>query len=234
MDNASKVYFLKNGLSTNQVIYQYMDLDYLIRLIEKKEYCVKRKYCFSDKRESCFSLNKMSFSFQPVGAYMNSHHIPITPKKNLWKDYEETKSLLTSCWTYQQENYLMWKSYTSKLGVCIESTINNFFSSLDANDYEIYVGKISYVGYNGNQTLGDALFSKERLFSAEKEIRFYFNELNDHANNKAMVYIPINPALMIESITLSPLIEKTAAKEIKEQFRTKYSMDAKVSIGDLG
>ena len=103
MDNASKVYFLKNGLSTNQVIYQYMDLDYLIRLIEKKEYCVKRKYCFSDKRESCFSLNKMSFSFQPVGAYMNSHHIPITPQKNLWKDYEETKSLLTSCWTYQPE-----------------------------------------------------------------------------------------------------------------------------------
>lgn len=49
-----------------------------------------------------------------------------------------------------------------------------------------------------------------------------------------MVYIPINPALMIESITLSPLIEKTAAKEIKEQFRTKYSMGAKVSIGDLG
>lgn len=233
MDNASKVYFLKNGLSTNQVIYQYMDLDYLIRLIEKKEYCVKRKYCFSDKRESCFSLNKMSFSFQPVGAYMNSHHIPITPQKNLWKDYEETKSLLTSCWTYQQENYLMWKSYTSKLGVCIESTINNFFSSLDANDYEIYVGKVSYVGYNGNQTLGDALFSKERLFSAETEIRFYFDEINENANGATTVHLPVTPTQMISSITLSPLIEKTAASVIADFLRKKYNIIVNTSNGEF-
>ena len=56
---------MMDGLDENMPICQYMDLDYLLRLLGTRSYCVKAKELFPDKRESSLPL-KSIFRLQPI------------------------------------------------------------------------------------------------------------------------------------------------------------------------
>jgi hypothetical protein len=57
-----------NGVDGNLEIQQYMDFDYILRLLETRSYFVKQKQNFPDKHESRLPLKTM-FSLGSVAKY---------------------------------------------------------------------------------------------------------------------------------------------------------------------
>ena len=52
-------FLLMDGVDTEQTICQYMDLDYLLRLLDTHTYFVKPKQSFQDFHESCLPLKSI-------------------------------------------------------------------------------------------------------------------------------------------------------------------------------
>lgn len=237
MEEAKKrIYRLMTGLEGSRIIYQYMDLDYLIRLLDKEEYCVNPKKFFVDPNErelsqkDLFSTRKVRPLFKLSGE--NSDELNF----NLSDEIRKTNNILTSCWTYQPESYLMWVSSPTKLRACIKSTIDNFVASFKHDDHQITVGYMSYNGYSIKQEWGEAMFSKSMIYEGEKEIRFYFDFFDylddaDKAGNKVggMARMSVDPKVMIDDIILSPLIEHDAAEWFVNMIKAKFKVPVRVS-----
>lgn len=224
-----------DGVDGNQEILQYMDLDYIIRLLETRSYYVKQKHNFLDKHESRLPLKAM-FSLQPVepGGYKGKS-TDITESLERIRKFTESGSILTACWTERRgESALMWKNFTSKMGGCIKSTINHFVASFSNDDYDICCGRMSYTGIYPGQDFMECLFTKDTAFKEEKEIRFYFYPTNnDMMSISKGVDMPIFPNVMIDEIILSPYINNKAKELIMQIINEKYDIKVKTSKIEL-
>ena len=219
-------YVLMEGVDSKTEIYQYMDLDYLLCLLEKKKYHVNKKCVFLDKYESKLPVKAM-FRQKAVGGEMENIQPEIDTYEILERrrKYEQMKDVLTSCWTERDtESYLMWASYASKIGVCIKSTISNFVASFEVDNYRIWCGRVMYKEYNANQTLMESLFSKEKAFEDEREIRFYFKKKGVCCCDSNFIEIPINPNVMIDKVILSPRMEPLASRVLSQFLHEKYKI----------
>ena len=219
-----RFYQLMDGVDANTEIRQYMDLDYIFRLLETRSYFVKQKQDFPDKHESRLPLKAM-FSLQYVepGSYKGKS-TDITESIERIRKFTESGRMLTACWTERRgESALMWKNFTTKMGGCIKSTINRFVASFANDDYDICCGKMLYTGVYAGQDFTESLFTKDKAFEEEKEIRFYFTPKNGLPTNKG-ISIPILPDVMIKEIILSPYIEPMARDVLKQIISEKYEI----------
>ena len=193
-----------------------MDLDKFLSMLVTNKLYVARKENFSniDNQECSLPLKRL-FAIQCVGDNVTTHDISSRSRfcKNLFEEYKESKKLLTSCWSLREtDNYLMWKSYTSGIAVCIKTTIEQFIESIQTNDYQVICGKIEYGGYRSNN-IEDLLFSKRPYYSNEEEFRFYFyREGNGYDSDH--IFLPISIENMIYEVVLSPFILPTSADYI--------------------
>lgn len=225
--NINDYFYLLKGWKGNIPIYQYMDLDYLISLLESKQYFVNRKCHFEDKGESVLPPKSL-FGLNSIGVQLNKDEITkmtqeLSEKLNR---YRESASWLTSCWTKDNtESLLMWKNYTTKIGVRIKSKIENVIASINTDKYKIVCGHISYDGYN-SKPFEECLFSKERYYKDEYEVRFYFIPKDESINSLSGEFIAVTPETMIDEVILSPYINKNAAKIISQLLREEYSLQA--------
>lgn len=223
--NINDYFYLLKGWEGNIPIYQYMDLDYLFSLLESKQYFVNRKCHFEDKGESVLPPNSL-FGLNSIGVQLNKDEITkmtqeLSEKLNR---YRESASWLTSCWTKDNtESLLMWKNYTTKIGVRIKSKIENVIASINTDKYKIVCGHISYDGYN-SKPFEEFLFSKERYYKDEYEVRFYFIPKDESINSLSGEFIAVTPETMIDEVILSPYINKNAAKIISQLLREEYSL----------
>lgn len=219
-----RYYQLMEGVDVNTEIQQYMDLDYLLRLLETRSYYVKQKQEFPDKHESGLPLKAM-FSLQSVEPdNYKGKPTYITESLERIRKFTESGCMLTTCWTERRgESALMWKNFTTKQGGCIKSTINNFVASFANDDYDICCGRMSYTGVYAGQDFIESLFTKDKAFEEEKEIRFYFTPKNRLPTNKG-ISIPILPDVMIKEIILSPYIEPMARDVLKQIISEKYEI----------
>ena len=224
--NINDYSYLLKGWEGNIPIYQYMDLDYLFSLLESKQYFVNRKCHFEDKGESVLPPKSL-FGLNSIGVQLNKDEITkmtqeLSEKLNR---YRESASWLTSCWTKDNtESLLMWKNYTTKIGVRIKSKIENVIASINTDKYKIGCGHISYDGYN-SKPFEECLFSKERYYKDEYEVRFYFIPNNESMNSIKGENISVLPDIMIDEITLSPYIKEIAAVKIAELLRREYDLN---------
>lgn len=219
-----RYYQLMDGVDANTEIRQYMDLDYLLRLLETRSYYVKQKQEFPDMYESRLPLKAM-FKLQPVGHGNDKEpHTDNTDSLDRMRKITDSGSMLTACWTERRgESALMWKNFTTKMGVCIKSTISNVVASFTIDDYDICCGRMSYSGFNSEQGLTEILFSKGRAYQEEKEIRFYFTTKNCLATC-SNTCIPVLPEVMIDEIVLSPYIEPMAREVLRQMISEKYNL----------
>lgn len=223
--NINDYFYLLKGWEGNIPIYQYMDLDYLFSLLESKQYFVNRKCHFEDKGESVLPPKSL-FGLNSIGVQLNKDEITkmtqeLSEKLNR---YRESASWLTSCWTKDNtESLLMWKNYTTKIGVRIKSKIENVIASINTDKYKIVCGHISYDGYN-SKPFEECLFSKERYYKDEYEVRFYFIPKDESINSLSGEFIAVTPETMIDEVILSPYINKNAAKIISQLLREEYSL----------
>lgn len=216
---------LVNGIKEDTPIKQYMDLDYLLQMLETNQYYVSRKYTFEDALEGDLPTNRV-FPVTAVG-----ENIPLQPKQdvdvclNVWKSIQKNRIVPTSCWTYNmKDRMVMWKNYTPKFGVCIKSTVNKVVASIANNDYDIWCGKITYDGYYAKKGLLTNLFSKAKAYSEEEECRFYFFEYKHTNYSLPYIKIDISPSVMIDGIILSPFLDSRTAKKLTEFIRKSYKL----------
>lgn len=234
--NRNRIFQLMDGLDVNTPIRQYLKLDYLFKLLESRSYYVKCKKNFEDKRESSLPL-KSIFRLQPVGNTSSQSMDDYSIENSLvkYRLYKKSGNYLTSCWTERDgESALMWKNFVDNKGACIITTIYNFVASFLEDDYDIFCGRISYNGYNAGQTFMEALFSKERTFSEEKEIRFYFapkDGKGDMYDNHAS--IPIDHKVLIDEIILSPFIRPLERDRLEHELSKKYEIKVSSSKIEL-
>ena len=215
------------GLDGNMTIRQYLKLDYLIQLLETRSYYVKRKRLFEDKREVSLPLKSL-FHMQPVGIDTNANRAVNNTDETLrkFRRYKESGNYLTSCWTERVgESALMWKNFVDNQGVCIKTTINNFVASFKNDVFEICCGRMSYNGYYAGQDFEEALFSKDRAFAEEREIRFYFTQENEKESMPDEgVSMPVDPKVLIDEIILSPYIKPIEVERLKRDLSEKYDI----------
>lgn len=219
-------YYLKKNWEGNIPIYQYMDLDYLFSLLESKQYFVNRKCHFEDKCESKLPPKSL-FGVNLNGVQPNKDKITKMTQEisEKLKGYRESASWLTSCWTKDNtESLLMWKNYTTKIGIRIKSNIENVIASIDTDKYTIVCGHISYDGYF-SKPFEECIFSKKQYYKDEREVRFYFIPNADSNCSSEGVNIPINPTNLIDEIILSPYIKCIAAVKMTELIKKEYGIN---------
>lgn len=232
MEKDSKInyFLLMDGLDKEAIIYQYMDFDYLLALLENKQYYVNAKEVFEDKNEAFLPKRKL-FGFTIVGANATntSKEYIIEKAEDLGIRYYHSKEWFTSCWTKKtKEDILMWKTYTSKCGVRIKSSIHNFIASINVSENFFPIcGAISYDGYSSSSFWGCA-FSKDVYYENEQEIRFYF--LSEETTlNKRFINLKVDPTVMIDEVTISPFVRIEAAMQMKEMLENKYFISSSLS-----
>ena len=236
-----KIYYLHPELSPDTPIYKYMDFDFFLDMVKRKKFYVSIKREFEDRNEKRLPI-KQVMPFRAVGGHLFKDKTFVEDEVNVYMDrshdFDEIKEWPVSCWTLRSdENYLMWKSYTSKIGVRIQTTIDKFVDSITPNDYTIYCGKMTYCGYNPSQTIKELAFTKSHHFSNEEELRFYFEpqknscrkELSDSIFIELPMLLYVNCGNVIDEVILSPFIKDGAADMICD-FLNRTEDLAKCSI----
>jgi len=239
-----KLFLLNQFITEDTRICRYMNFDVFLQILNGKIY-IPRKQSFLDARECGRIPIKYRFAFAAVGAANTKPKDLVENRQQQIDTYvdnlKKSGHLLTSCWTLDQgEDFLMWKSYAPHIGICARTTIGQL---IDAIDYEEkgYLPICSPMIYQSTNTQIDfleSMFTKDRYYISEKEIRIYFvhkgaktdeeiqlmdndgveNLLNETSNenidkNENMLttngeMFEIAPSF-INSIVLSPFIKKS-------------------------
>lgn len=234
-------------MGENTHICRYMDFYKFLSLLSGIFY-VPRKTLFLDEREKGWVPMKNRFVVSVVGGEEHRMSFNEDARQVEWSKYlehlEKSRYLLTSCWTKDDgENYLMWRSYTDKMGVCVHTTIGRLIQALDyeSSNYMPICSSIYYMNQNMLPDFLFDMFRKDIFYRYENEIRFYFVQQNlkihlvsnEHVNQlledsakeeekkrqkirssyKEYHIFKIDPTF-IDSITLSPFISENATCEI--------------------
>lgn len=221
-------YYLPSDGVKDRGICHYMRLDYLIQLLETRQFHVTRRREFDDANESYESI-KLAYPIAPAKDYGNSNQE--LPDRLI--PYFDIVHCPTSCWTKNtEESIFMWKLYASEVGACIKSTVHNLVASLKL-DLKPDGGNIVICGSMNykNDLIPSSdeegqLFNKDYAYEAEDEFRFYFHLSNDtDKKNTKYCLIPVNTAVMIDEILLSPFICKDAANKLARMIKCCYGIE---------
>lgn len=182
----SNIYLLNQEITVDTKICRYMDFDVFLQFLSGKLF-VPRRRIFIDAREGGKMPLKYKFALRVVGENIQESDNINTVNQNVIDKYIEnirqSGFLLTSCWTFDDgEDYLMWKSYTSRVGVCVKTTVGKLLDSIayDYNkgeDTEHFFPICSNIYYRNLYHPSDyleSLFTKDEYYASEKEIRIYF------------------------------------------------------------
>ncbi len=133
-----------------------------------------------------------------------------------------------------QENYLMWKAYSDRIGIRIQTTIDKLMDALSLPDHIAICARMRYKAIDTKENLISSLLKKESYYQSENEIRFYFipkkyfpnnisgksdgemteiietafcDAIENEGKDKADSHtFDIDPQKLIENITISPFI----------------------------
>lgn len=175
--------YIINSISTDTKICRYMELEKFLQILDGK-FFVPRKMRFLDTREKGNIPLRSQFIFSIVNT-QNDCSVLQNERNNHLNNLSKSKFLLTSCWTINSgEDYLMWKSYAPNIGVCISTTINNLIHAInyEKNGLLPICSPMFYADTNFQTDFLEAVFTKEKHYVSENEIRFYFvpqNKITD-------------------------------------------------------
>lgn len=224
MDEDLKSVYMRSEVDLDTPIYQYMDLDYALRMLLLGKYYVKAKCTFEDAFEGRFPWEYM-LPFDVYSAKRSEEELRRREERFQGKkaEHQSMERALTSCWTLlDRENVLMWKSYTSKIGACIKTTIRKFINSIENNKYVVYCGKIGYEGYSLYHETDH--FSKLNNYADERELRFYFIPKEKAAEEPTYIEFKVKPADMISEMILSPYINESSSRCLCELLKDKFKI----------
>lgn len=210
-------------------IFRYMQFGYLLEMLGTSKLYVPNRTYFRDQTEKGRMENLINYFFFTIVPKTNREKkedkMFIDLKK---KQREFAYNTCISCWTYDayskhskmlDENYLMWKTYTSNgVGCRIETTINDLISYINnVENIDILISKVSYVTEHINDgNVQHYIFEKPVYYRDEKEVRLCILKRDSYIN------LTINPFRMIKKIILSPFINNRHSDFLIEGLKNKY------------
>ncbi len=191
-----------------KTISRYMSSSDLFSILKNNQFRIPQRNTFSDEREvgKCFSIRNR-FPVQPVDGSNKEY------RQRLDELIKCSYSLPTSCWNLaNEEDFLMWKAYTKdSFGVRITTTVEKFYNAFEYSPFRcIICDEVEYDKERAKYSLKQELFTKTQYYGNEQEFRFYFVPKDNIKDN----LFKLTDAEFIESITLSPFIEKSLIPHI--------------------
>lgn len=227
-------------------LFRYIPLEHFLQMLESGKYYVSCRGKFKDKLETKLEIRR-NLAIQAVGENIPNQECVIKKQmENLKHKSEEHSgfaSIPTSCWTYQrQENMFMWDSYANKLGVRIESSIDNMISACDIDklNMDVLFVKMQYELDSPICNASDLLLTKHQAYRDEREIRAYFCHINqkdgeyyikiaEDDKKEGHVLIDIKPEKMIRHVVLSPYFPPSVSKKIAAWIESDYGIKVSAS-----
>ena len=213
--------FIEESIDIKANVCRYMNFSKLLYLLDRKFY-IGLKCNFSDRRENADLYNPFLKHLTVFGEPISNELV--RKREEAIKEYKDiSANIYASCWNLDKnENYLMWKSYTSNdIGICIESTVEGILESLSYDEYVVYIGKMNYHSEIIHPDVISYLFHKEKYYKGENELRFYFKSKNCQYNGDD-VYLECNPQLLINKIKYSPYMNSGTKKLVTNLLIHKY------------
>jgi hypothetical protein len=210
----------------NTIIWRYLSLDKLIRLLDSKSLYFTKADQFSDKHEFTLpaSTTKMLREQYPKQAIIEA-------EESIEKYRNET---FVSCWTMKlEESYHLWKIYLgdSKHGVAIKTTAGKLRQSLKKENknkqVKMYHVRVKYSNFIKPDNLNyiQIASTKKEFYKGEDEARLFFS-LDDDAPllpiNELGINFVIDCRAVIDSIYLSPFGGKAFDEAFSEMLQNKY------------
>lgn len=160
-----------NSLSTDAVLWRYMDFTKFVSLLENQSLFFVRADKLGDPFEG---------SFPKINTATRFKHTPDLSEEDIVKYGFAMQQLrrftLITCWHESiHESEAMWKLYASANGgIAIKSNLQDFVSSFKTNE-QIHIGGVQYVDYDNDLIPEDDLLSpylhKRNSFIHENEVR---------------------------------------------------------------
>lgn len=225
---------LSSLINLNTTIFRYIKLPYLLDLIYHKRFFIPNRKSFTDLRDKIGEekhIEGKSSPFCAVPSYLERQRIARNKKKAF--------SACISCWTMDErkngtndENYLMWKAYSSNDIVCrIETNIQNIIDSIKNLKYDMVISDVDYYSCAQLNDIEKYIFQKSIYYENEQEIRFlvFCNKLDG-------IYIDINPQIFIKEIVISPfvslLMQNFVCRQLKE-FCNSHNLNVKIRTSNI-
>lgn len=223
------------------ILYRYTDFRKFQSLIKSKSLYFSRADLLGDKFEGSYS--KPAIEFRNI---MYKDASPEFREKGLSKwSLDFIKASFVNCWQSDtHESEAMWQFYSKfKKPIVIKSSIHKLRSYILDEKTEFLLGFVKYIDYkNDSQDIGNMfsqLFYKRREHRHEQEFRIIDARLlllNQYKNESKKiekgVFIPIDIQNLIESIIISPYIDKSSYQEI-ENYLSKVSLRNKLQKSSL-
>ena len=226
--------FIRKGFSENSKIFKYITkYEYFEDLLKSDTLYINKRNSFSDRRERGELYNKKFhfYRFSVANEKVSERVLEEWTYKD--KQIKEACKLHTSCWTKKkEEDFLMWKAYSGRDGVRIETTIGKLVNSLsDVLNNTLFCGDMEYGKEKPFYEVVDSMFYKTPYYKNEEEFRVYIIEEKESADS---IRLEISPIHMIEKVILSPFLPIDDAKSKIKALQEKYNfLENKVSISEI-
>lgn len=220
---------MRPEINMDAPIAKYMNLNHFLNMLVHGKFYACRRFKFEDRKESILHTWEIGelheFHSKPSKDVKDMEYM--TAQKII-DEYKQYSYLPTSCWTLNaNENYLMWKAYTHECGVMITSSINRFVDAIDYSEYDLICIPMMYKGYR-NESYLDA---KDRFYSDERELRFYFDYDNDDMTtlDGDHIELPVEPSKLISEVVISPFMPRVVSSLLIKHLKDNYNLNARLS-----
>ena len=230
-------------------VWRYMDFTKFVSLLEKKSLYFTRADKFDDPFEGSSTKATVEHNLYTIKEIFRQSGNEIDER--LIEEYKEDNKnwplfFFINCWHMNDfESAAMWKLYlNSNERISIQSNFDRLTKCFDKyTNYDIYIGMVKYVDFNGNIKFGHNLLKhytyKRISFEHEKELRAVIFDPQDHRklalnpNNLPLGrYVPIDLDILIENIYVSPTSSDWFYKLIKS-ITKKYEINKDVVKSNL-
>lgn len=232
MEKQETYFYLNKCIESNVSIYRYLDIDSFLQILNG-DFFVSKKRRFADGYDAGTKVPFKEIATNFLRVVGDDIAIPQKPfnLEQVLGVLQDSQEYLVSCWTKNEDDFLMWNAYTqSSCSVCLQSTISNFVASLTSiDDYSILCSPMFYDGFTNIGELEDVLFRKQRMYMNENEIRFYFLDtvlgtpIKYNLGKEAFgTILKVKADVMIDKLILSPKMRGNSADILIQLLEEKY------------
>lgn len=150
---------------------------------------------------------------------------------------ELRKRVFINCWIVNKyESYSLWKLYSSKKGIAIQSTVGKLKESLKPTSHPINIGPVSYIDWDVDAiTVSNSLslfVHKRKNFESENELRALYWDIDGKHSNEFGVNVKIEPEILVENIYIYPMSSQWHYDLVKSILK-RYNFDINVRTSKL-
>lgn len=223
--------------SDNAIIWRYIDFTKLLSLLHKDSLYFTRVDKFEDPFEG--SLSKASVRLRTNKYKGTKPPNEITTLSEFYRTF--VKLTYVNCWHLGgYQSAALWRAYLQDSnGVTIRSTFGRLRDSFNNTEYEVKIGKVTYIDYKKDLIPEGSLypyFHKRKNFREEKELRAVIQEVTYNKNGEiewdkspfgSGLYVKINLETLIDKIYLAPKCEEWQVDILRKVVK-KYRLEKEV------